>query len=503
MTASVHEDYRSYWAKSARAQGYDALEAGLEADVAVVGGGIVGVTSALRLAEEGASVVLLEARRIGSGASGYNTAKVTSLHALIYSELAGRFGEELARAYGEMNEAGLGLIADRVDRHGIDCDFRRKPNFTYSEDEAAAETLMEEAGAAKRLGLPASFVAEVEELPLDVRAAVRFADQAEFHPLKYLHALASAAAEAGCRIFERSRVVSIDQGDACELRTGRGGRVRAGDAIVATHLPILDRGLYFARSHPERSYALLARLAGTVPQGMYLSDESPPHSLRAVPTPDGELLMVGGESHKAGQSDAAERYRKLEEWARQRFEIGSVEHRWATQDHIPHDKLPFIGRVWPFSSRILTATGMRKWGLAMGSSAGSILADRILGRENPWSDSFDPLRAHPIAGGPSFVKENANAGLRFFSDRLTKRAAERDLDSGEGAVIGSGLGQRAVYRDEQGELHSLSARCTHLGCIVSFNRAERTWDCPCHGSRFGLDGEVIEGPAVSPLQAKQ
>jgi glycine/D-amino acid oxidase-like deaminating enzyme/nitrite reductase/ring-hydroxylating ferredoxin subunit len=495
-------DHRSYWVKSASGREYERAEGDLECDVAIAGGGIVGVTAALLLAREGASVALLEARRIGSGATGFTTAKVSSLHGLTYAELMGTYGEGVARAYGEANEAGLAAVGRFVEQLGIDCDFRRKPNHTYTEDGDAASDLVEEAGCAKRLGLPASFVGRVDELPLPVAGAVRFADQAEFHPLSYLHALAAAAADAGARVFERSRAVSIDQGDPAGIETDSGATVRAEHVIVATHVPILDRGLYFARAHPERSYALLARLQGSVPEGMYLSDESPAHSLRSVPTPKGEMLLVAGESHKAGQSDAAERYRKLEEWARERFEVASVDHRWATQDWVANDKLPFIGRLWPFSSAVLTATGMRKWGLAMGTSAAGMLADRVLERDNQWAETFDPMRAHPVAGGPSFVKENANAGWRFLGDRVGKRASVDHLEPGEGAVVGSGLAQRAVYRDDKGELTELSARCTHLGCIVNFNSAERTWDCPCHGSRFALDGEVIEGPAVKGLERK-
>ncbi len=494
----------SYWAASAPAEPHAPLDGDLACDVAVIGAGIVGASAALELAREGVRVVLLEARTVGAGATGYTTAKVSSLHGLTYAGLWSSLGESAARAYGDANEAGLAAVATNCERHKIDCDLRRKPNFTYTPDPDRVSELMAEAGAAKRLGLPAEFVgpAQLAELPLETAGAVRFADQAEFHPLKYLNGVVAAAAEAGCEVREHSRVVSIRGGDPCRVETDTGHSVSAGHVIVATHVPILDRGLYFARAHPERSYVLLAELEGRVPQGMYLSDESPAHSMRSVPTAAGERLMVGGESHKAGHGDAAERHAALERWARERFDVVAVEHRWATQDWMPADGMPMVGRLWPFSDRVLTATGMRKWGLAMGTEAASILAHRVRGAEHPRGAAFEPTRLNLRASAGDLVKENADSGLRFVSDRLTKRARAEDLGPGEGAVVGHGIGQRAVYRDEAGVLHSRSARCTHLGCIVNFNGAERTWDCPCHGSRFGLDGEVIEGPAVRPLASK-
>jgi glycine/D-amino acid oxidase-like deaminating enzyme/nitrite reductase/ring-hydroxylating ferredoxin subunit len=492
-------EYVSYWEKSAARGSYPSLAADLECDVAVIGGGIVGVSAAHRLARDGARVALLEARRIGAGATGYTTAKISSLQGLTYSQLESSIGTDASRTYGEANQAGLKAIAGLVSDLGIECDFRRKPNFTYTEAEERRPSIEDEHRAAVRAGLPSS-IANVDELPFPVAAAVSFADQAEFHPLKYLHALADAAGEQGCEIHEETRVVDVDQGDPCKLRTDRGVTVRAERVVVATHLPIFDRGLFFARTHPERSYVLLAQLRGRVPQGMYLSDESPAHSLRAVPTDDGELLMIGGESHKAGQSDPAERYAALEEWARERFEVASIEHRWATQDNIPADGLPFVGRLWPFSDKVLTATGLRKWGIAMGTSAASILGDLVAGQQNRWADTFTPMRVHPKAGAATFAKENANVAGHFFIDRIAARESAEGLSPGEGRVTGSGLGQRAIYRDDAGQLHTLSARCTHLGCIVKFNRPEQTWDCPCHGSRFDATGEVIEGPATSPLE---
>jgi Rieske Fe-S protein len=273
--------------------------------------------------------------------------------------------------------------------------------------------------------------------------------------------------------------------------------VTADHVVVATHLPFLDRGLYFARCHPERSYVVAGRTSDP-PAGMYLSTEQPAHSIRA----HGDWLLVGGESHKTGQADAAERYERLEAWARERFAI-EPELRWATQDQMPVDGVPYVGRHDPLSSGSWVATGFRKWGLAMGTAAAELLAARIAGRDHPWTELFDPQRVRPRASATSFVKENANVALRFVGDRVAKRGDVDDIGPGEGRIVGAGLGQRAVHRDDDGTLHELSARCTHLGCIVNWNTAERTWDCPCHGSRFAASGEVIEGPAVRPLRSER
>ncbi len=477
----------SLWFQDITRPRRDALEHDVSVDVAVLGAGIVGLTTALLLERQGARVAVLEGRHVAAGASGYNTAKLSSLHGLSYRKLARSIGSELARAYGEANEAGIARVFELAKELGIDCDLRRKPNYTYTESESDLDHVREEAGVALGLGLPASFVEDVD-LPFAVAGAVRFEDQAEFHPVKYLEGLAGALDGS---VYESTWATQVHGG---RVQTAGGQVVSAEHVVVATHLPFLDRGLYFARCHPERSYVVAGR-STDAHAGMYLSTEQPAHSIRA----HGDWLLVGGESHKTGQADAAERYARLEAWARERFGI-EPELRWATQDQMPVDGVPYVGRHDPLSSGVWVATGFRKWGLAMGTAAAELLAARIAGRDHAWRELFDPQRVRPKASATSFVKENANVALRFFGDRVAKRGDVDEIGPGEGRVVGSGLGQRAVYRDEDGTLHELSARCTHLGCIVNWNTAERTWDCPCHGSRFGATGEVIEGPAVRPLK---
>jgi Rieske Fe-S protein len=284
------------------------------------------------------------------------------------------------------------------------------------------------------------------------------------------------------------------------------GDITARDVVVATHYPMLDRGLFFARLSPERSYVLACRVEGALPAEMYISTESAPHSIRSSPLDGEELLLVGGESHKTGQGgDTGERYRRLEAWARERFDVREVVYRWSAQDAMPADGLPYVGLVSLVSRHVWTGTGYRKWGLTNGTAAAMILADAIEGRENPWASTFDSNRFKPLAAGPTLVKENLNVGAHFVGDRLARADADslEALEPGEGGIVVVDGDRSAAYRDEDGTVHVLSPTCTHLGCLVSWNRAERSWDCPCHGSRFdAVDGHVIQGPAVHDLERR-
>jgi glycine/D-amino acid oxidase-like deaminating enzyme/nitrite reductase/ring-hydroxylating ferredoxin subunit len=479
------------------------LDGPVSADVAVIGGGMVGITTALLLMEAGANVVLLEAGRLARGVSGYTTAKVSSQHGMIYAELLSKFGLEGARTYGEANEAALAWIAGRVEQDGIECDFRRRPSYAYlpvGSDRAQAE---DEARAATQAGLPASLV-ETTPLPFPVETAVRFHDQAEFHARRYLLALAGRLSAGGCRVFEGSHAVEVDTDERCAVKTP-GGTVYADQVVVATHYPFLDRSFAFARAHPYRSYAIACRIDGSPPEGMFITGNSPTRSVRAVPVQGEELLLVGGESHKTGTGgDTEERYAALEEFAREHWALRSVEYRWSSQDNVTVDGLPYVGAVNPWTRDVLMATGFAKWGMTGGTAAAMILADRILGRENRWAELFDPNRFKPLAAGRKLVTENLQAGLRFAGDRLTKpgRRPIEDLRPGEGDIVRAGGEKVAAHRYDDGRLVAVSARCTHLGCQVNWNRAERSWDCPCHGSRFAPDGDVIQGPAVHRLERK-
>jgi glycine/D-amino acid oxidase-like deaminating enzyme/nitrite reductase/ring-hydroxylating ferredoxin subunit len=493
----------SLWMDTAPHTTYPPLGTSLAVEVCVVGGGILGLMCAERLKREGRTVALLEADRVATGVTGYTTAKVTVLHGLIYDQVRSRFGEDGARAYAEANAAGLALIADRVAEGGIECDFRRRPALTYAQDESDLEALRKEVDAARAAGLDAELVDDVD-LPWDVAGAVRIDDQAEFHPRRFLLAIADAIHGDGSHVLERTRVTGVDDGEPCRVRTDTGAEVTAGAVVLATHYPTLDRGLFFTRLAAERSYAIGLRARGRTPQGMFLSTESPSHSVRAAPYDGGELLIVGGESHKTGTGDPVARYAALETWAHERFDVESVEYRWSAQDAMPADGIPYVGKLSPLARRVWTASGFKKWGITNGAAAAIMLSDAILGRENPWAATFDANRFKPLAAAPSLLREQISVGAHFFGDRLAPPDL-RSLDQlapGEGGIVKAGGDRVAAFRDDDGVVHAVSPICTHLYCQVSFNAAERSWDCPCHGSRFATDGTVIQGPAVSPLERK-
>jgi glycine/D-amino acid oxidase-like deaminating enzyme/nitrite reductase/ring-hydroxylating ferredoxin subunit len=475
----------SIWLETAGPE-FPRLDRDITADVAVIGGGIVGVTTALLLHEAGARVVLIEANRVGHGVTGHTTAKVSSQHGLRYASLRSQHGAQAARAYGAANEDALKWIAARVEADGLDCDFRRRAAYVYSQKWSEIE---DEARAASTAGLPASFVSSAP-LPFETGPAVRFDDQAEFHAYKYLLGLVARLPE----VYEHTHAVQV--GDA--VRTP-GGMITAGHTIVATHFPFPDRSLAFARVHPQRSYAITCRIAGEPPDGMFISADEPTRSVRGV----GDLLLVGGEGHRPG-ADTSDRYRRLEAFAREHWDVRAVEHRWSSQDLMPADGLPLVGRLTPWEPKVLMATGFAKWGMTNGTAAAQLLADLVLGRETPYASLFDPRRLHLRAGATKLVTENAKVAAHFIGDRLRDRGGRdlTDLAPGEGGIVSHDGERVAGYRDEDGALIAVSATCTHLGCQVRFNDAERTWDCPCHGSRFAVDGSVLEGPAVHRLQRK-
>jgi len=493
--------HRSIWLETSEGTDYNRLEGGVHADTVVIGGGIAGLTTAAHLDDAGQSVVVLERDRILTGVTGHTTAKLTSQHGLVYDHLLESVGEEKARQYAEANEAAIDTVESRIDDHGIDCDFERLPAYTYVDSADRQIEVSDEVEAAKRVGLPAAFE-ESTSLPFDVPAAVRFDDQAQFHPRKYLLALAREVAGDGSHVFENTRATDVRRGDPCRVTTDH-GEVAARDVVLATHFPIRDDSFYYARLYPKRSYVLAVRLAEAVPGAMYYGTGEPYFSFRPHPAGDESMALIGGQNHPTGRGGSTtERYRRLERRAHEWFDVESVEYRWSTQDYVSVDGVPFVGKLSPRSDHVYVATGFGGWGMTNGTAAGRILADRILGRESPWSDVFRPTRFNFGASKSDLIRHNRDAMGRFLEDhvRSPPDAGEVDLAPGEAEVLEADGDSVGVYRDEDGEYHVVSAVCTHMGCRVEWNDGEQSWDCPCHGSRFDYDGTVLDTPAVENLE---
>jgi glycine/D-amino acid oxidase-like deaminating enzyme/nitrite reductase/ring-hydroxylating ferredoxin subunit len=467
-----------------------------EVDVAVIGGGIAGITTALLLKRGGARVAVIEAATVGSGVTGATTAKVTALQSTVLSQIRSRHGDDTAAVYAQASTAAVEQVASLAEELGIDCDLARRPALTYAPEGSDMDAVTDEHEAARAAGLPTELV-EDAGLPYPVAGAVRLAEQLELHPVRYVRGLAEAIDGDGSVVLEGVRVRGVDDGTPCRITT-TGPTLTARHVVVATHYPLLDRGVFFARLEPQRSYCVAARVHGEPTRTMAISAGSPTRSIRS----HRELLIVGGEGHAAGAREATpERFAALEAFAREHWDVAELTHRWSAQDPHVYDSLPVIGPYVPGSSRLWVASGFMKWGLTSGTFAAMILRDRIGGAESPWAATFAPNRVS-LRSAPKLAEMNARVGVDFVGDRLKpgEAGSADDVPPGEARVVREGLGRTGVYRDEEGEVHAVSLRCTHLGCLLRFNAAETSWDCPCHGSRFDVDGQVLEGPAVDPLQ---
>lgn len=481
---------------SAPGEAYGRLTTNVSVDVAVVGGGLAGIVTAFMLAQDGARVAVVESGRIGAGVTGYTTAKVTIGHGLIYGELASNAGEDYARAYAEANQWGLSWLTSLP----IECDLRRKPMVVFAESQEEREGLQKDFALLRSWGMNVEWTDRLT-LPVSTMGGVSYPDQAEIHPRKLLLGLAEELIRAGGQIFEETRMLEIEDGEPCVVRTNR-GEVRCSRFVIASHYPVYDPTGLFSRLAPYRDYALAAKVNGPLPVEMSIGAGKEAKAFRTCPSDEGELLIVSGESHKVGQSDAQEAYANLEDYTRMHFDVQEVPFRWSTQDNMTPDRMPYIG---PFGSRSehgYVVTGFNAWGMTTSAYAGMIVRDMVAGRTNPWAEMFSPGRVKGLGGAAEVVKENLNVAKHLIGDKLAgpEDRSPEDLRPGEAAMTRLDGRKVAAYRDLNGELHAVSPNCTHMGCTIRWNNAERSWDCPCHGSRFAPDGVVLQGPAVKDLE---
>ena len=502
--SAVHADTTPFWVDSASLPRFPKLDRDTEADVVIVGGGITGLTTAYLLTKAGRSVVVLERQRCASVDTGHTTAHLTMVTDIRLKELVDNFSRDHAQAVWDAGLAAIAQIESNTEEESIACDFARVPGYLHTPlngTASEASSLEEDASLANELGFDAEFLPSV---PFSERPGIHFPEQARFHPRKYLAGLARFITERGGMIYENT---SADEFLESPLRVKANGHtIACVDVVLATHTPlagirnIVGATLFQTKLALYTSYVIGAKVArGSIPDALFWDTADPYHYLRLEPQKDHDLLIFGGEDHKTGQAaDTAKCFAALERTLKSLVPECEISYRWSGQVIETPDGLPYIGRN---AEHEYAATGFAGNGMTFGTLAGMMITDAILGRENPWTELFDTGRTKIRGGAWDYVKENKDYLYYLIRDRFAGAEGKslRGLHRGQGKILEL-RGQRvAAYRDNHGKTTLKSAVCTHMGCLVDWNEAEGTWDCPCHGSRFKPTGEVLAGPAESPL----
>jgi glycine/D-amino acid oxidase-like deaminating enzyme/nitrite reductase/ring-hydroxylating ferredoxin subunit len=494
----------SIWMRTADVPRLAPLSGDERVDVCVVGAGMAGLCTAYHLARENARVLVLDDGDPGSGETGRTTAHLANAMDDRFEHLEKLHGEEGARLAAESHGAAIDRIEEIVGEEEIDCDFARLDGLLFFAGDDADETLRRELDAARRAGM----IAEEWSAPFSPfgrQRCIRFARQGRFHALRFVAGMTRAIEKHGGRLL-RAHVDSIEPGAPVRVKTAAGATVTAGRCVVATNSPISDLVVTHIKQAPYRTYVVGARIPrGTVPDALYWDDLDPYHYVRIQPLDDGsDALIAGGEDHKTGHDDPEARLRRLLDWTRERFPlVHDIEWSWSGQVMEPNDGLAMIGPNPGDQENVWIATGDSGQGMTHGMIAGMLLTDLVLGRDNPWRELYDPARVK-LRSAPEFLRENIDVAGQYARGIVAGEAADdAAILAGSGRIIRRDGRKIAAYRDEEGVLHERSAACTHLKCIVAWNALENSWDCPCHGSRFDVDGNVLNGPAPTPLPSAE
>jgi glycine/D-amino acid oxidase-like deaminating enzyme/nitrite reductase/ring-hydroxylating ferredoxin subunit len=494
--------HHSIWYHSTSLFDYAELREDLKVDTVIVGGGITGVTTALRLLEAGQKVALIAAGKVGEGATGQSTGHLTQVQDYKNSELVSHFGKETLKKITEGLGDAIASIEGWVKTHSIDCDFFRVPGYKFTETRDGLEILNAEFKMASDLGFDVTQLKSCR-LPFPTLGALRFENQAMFNPWKFSSGLIHKLVKkypSQFRVFEDSRVVEMEDDPSPRVHT-RFGSISASQVVLATHTPI---GVYLSlhtRVAPYFSYVMAAVVKEKIDAGLYWDTSDPYFYLRPF-QPMTNLWIVGGRDHKTGQElSTLERYIEMENYLSQHFEIKEIKNHWGGEFYEPADDLPYVGKI-PFTSHFYTATGFSGVGLTFGVFSSGVISDLLLGRKNPYSECVDPYRVKPVASASKLIRENMNVAKWLVGDRLAHHeiAEIKLIAPHEGRVVDFRGQKLAIYRTEKGSFHCLSPTCTHLKCTVHWNSAEKSWDCPCHGGRYTPTGEVLEGPPLKSLE---
>lgn len=476
----VSRNMKSIWSEEVLIAKQKELIGSLTTKVAIIGAGMAGILTAYLLKEQGIHAIVLEGDRIAGGQTKNTTAKITSQHGLIYNNLIKTCGIKKAKLYADANETAIDMYQNIIDNNNINCEFKRLPSYLYSTTQT--NVLKTEADAAKQLGIDANFIVE-SNLPFPITGAVCFKNQAQFHPLKFIQYLAKELT-----IYENTKVISVKQH---VIYTER-GTVKADNIVFATHYPFINvPGFYFIRQHQERSYVVALEDADKI-DGMYYGIDKEGLSFRN----SGDLLLLGGGSHRTGENRTGGAYEKLKTKAEELYPKSKEVTHWSAQDCMPHDEIPFIGKYSKFRPYWYVATGFKKWGMTNSMISAMIIKDAICEKENNYGQLFLPQRLLFRASIKNLLKDICKSvkGLVKGSFHLPFASIDK-LPIGHGGVVRLGLKRYGVYKDENGTVHQIPVKCPHMGCELEWNPDELSWDCPCHGSRYDYDGNLIDNPA--------
>jgi glycine/D-amino acid oxidase-like deaminating enzyme len=476
------------------------------ADVIVVGAGITGLMTALLLARAGKDVLVLEARSVGACATGNTTAKVSLLQGSHLSKILSKHGKNVARAYVDGNREGQEWVLNHCESHGVA--LQREDAYTYAQSGKGVASARAELKACQAVGLPAAWDDDAK-VPFPYHGGVRLADQAQFDPMPFLDTLVVELLERGGRLVEHTRVRRVSgHGRNLRLQVNNVAQqeveIGAAQLVLATGIPILDRGGYFARVKPSRSYCFAFKVPGSITRPMMISADSPTRSVRYAPVPDGERLIVGGAGHTVGREKSPSKaLQELSSWARMHYPGAVQTHFWSAQDYTPIDDLPYVGPILPNNDSIFVATGFNKWGMTNGAAAALALSSRMLGGRMGWSTAFASWSPHELSGLLTAMQSNLEVGFNLTKGWITPatRTGRRSPNEDEGGVVSGPPWHLEARCRVDGTEHRVSPVCPHLGGIVNWNDADKAWECPLHGSRFAPDGTLLEGPATRDLTA--
>lgn len=469
-------------------------------DVLIIGAGLTGLNTAYLLRNTGYKIGVIEGTNLGYGVSGYSSAKITIQHNLIYDYLIENFSLNEAKQYLKANTEGLNLIKEIIHENNIKCDYKEQPAFVYAAKEDEVAMLNKELEAYQKLSID-GFYTQNLNIPNKSIGAIGIRNQGQFNPLKYLYGLYSILINSSCEIYENVRAISIEPGSKHHVIKTQYGNIYANKIIVASHYPFdNDFGLFFLRLYQEKSYVMAIKTNSEPFDGMYINATEPKYSMRYHFSNKENLLILAGGNHKVGiKGNEEDSYNELENFLKLNFKNYEIKSRWSTQDCMTYDKIPYIGKYSDIVENIYVATGFKKWGITHSAASALIIRNKILNIEDDFSEIFNPSRITPILSSKEFVSTGKNIASGFIKRVIPASDDIFDVKTDEGKIVNYNGRKVGVYRNESGDYFCINPVCTHLKCAISFNEAEKTWDCPCHGSRFDIRGKILEGPAVYSL----